>query len=125
MTHPYALFSPECRTPRRGRRFPGGRAAAFLKNYPSNRAIKHRASAAYGHVLTREISAGGVGDRDDDEAGVTASPLPPIELKEIGVGQYRDLVLPAVVMLIGTAITVITIASTVRSIVNGSASTGC
>ena len=70
-------------------------------------------------MLTRE------GDRDDDEAGVTASPLPPIELKEIGVGQYRDLVMPAVVMLIGTAITAVTIASTVRSIVNGSASTAC
>ena len=39
--------------------------------------------------------------------------------------RYRDLVMPAIVLLIGTAITAITIASTVRSIVNGSASTGC
>ena len=77
--------------PRLGRRVPGGRAAAFLKNYPSNRAIKHRASAAYGDILTRATSAGGFGDRDDGEAVVTASPLPPIELKEIGVGQYVQL----------------------------------
>ena len=38
-------------------RFPGGRAAAFLANYPSNRSLQHRASAPYGKATSTPVWA--------------------------------------------------------------------